>query len=668
MPQDNETKTRRYLANCSFLSQLSAGNDEIKSQIIARVNHCRDVYWSTPHFTRDPAINKILDDLAGLLVRRPDECVAVAVTWLTGGEIQMVAAISPGEDIHASQPANAGIFSRSIFENQRLRVESHAREIFKHVRDYIAESDEEAKGCIEERLRLSHIQYNLPEISRQFDRIQDSLEAILALKEDAFKPPFLEEPSEVETEYFVDQLSPTSTLRDEGLTENLIQIYAASDDRSDTLKTRLRRDNIGLHEVTFDNIYIWHELFTCTFMNTRRAIKRALKLQNLHEKSKNDDFLEMIRTLGVYLEYMTVFARYSNIFRRYVGIVTKLAARYEELSQLQERSPGQGGTNGSGSARVQDTKENQDDKKGKSHVKPPSRTRQVFRRILSTPRLMLLKFRPKSGDPQKKEARNSEKPATSRCHKKVPPKSKFETNNELFRRCCLLSNFTQRASQFLADVTSTTKLLDKQPMIEVLSPDIAAAQLQPGEKLATGLHRFLYLGYLTPSEMSERVGQFIDFLRTVISDQNRYQELISALNDDNPMIPTFYHAELTILAKLGPSPQLAYPYIGISRPPCVVCEHMITQQQTVYARKGSGRVYALSIPDGISDIDRNYAFDNIKNLTGRVVDELRTRQRNQNPDEYEDSGASSYTYTSSSGGSPNYPTFSTIEDRENQGV
>ncbi|KAK6343605.1 hypothetical protein TWF730_011196 [Orbilia blumenaviensis] len=624
---DGEPNQRHYVSNCAFLNQLSRGSGEIRRQIAAAAdaNRMRDENRYHLARQRDVATASLLDTLARLLVARPDEAVAVAVFWTTNEKIWLVAAINSGEDTDCIVPADPEILTPNFREWQCQRVEKHANTILQFSRDYLLAPKGDAREEILRKFRFAQMDYSLAKISAFFDRIRVILDGLRVIEKHFFTPKYLEEPSEEEVEYFVDELHEWDIVKDECLPHKLGDIYLNSEYTSQFVREKLESGNdLGLEKLTSENLYIWHELFMCTFENAIICLKRCHEIKSEGDESRYHD---VMRVLCIYLEYIVAFTHNSNLFRQYVGLITKLAAKREAYTKHQTGFPTLERVHVLDDANSRGKNETWDGRKGKAG-NIGSKTRHVLRKFFSAPKLMLSTFSQKLGVHANANTDGKRKPSRS-GHRTEKAGQKLKTQNGFFWSCYLLAAMYQSPENFLDGVVKQERSVRKQITLEVIRLGGNIPSTCRGEKLEYSLYRFLYLGYLSPVEISIRVQKFLRLLHTVIPDPQACQHLLSTLNSNNPVITPVYHAEVILLAGFGSCRALPCPYIGISRPPCAICEYIILQQKKIDCRDGSGKVYPVPLPDGISMKNRRSTVDSIQILTAKVIEDIRAWQMEQ---------------------------------------
>ncbi|KAK6337086.1 hypothetical protein TWF718_009872 [Orbilia javanica] len=620
-------KAREYILNCAFLNQLSAGNKNINRLIIERAEEYRMMEHNVRYLTeyRYTTMKKLLDELAILLVARSDEAVAIAVTHLSKRNITLTAAINSGEDVETVYPADQEVFMEGYSHWVCERVEKHAATIFRLAHEFIATEDLDAQFDVQCQFRLVQVEYNIIKISDQFDRIQEFLDDICPLKPYCFTAEDFEQalPSGSE-QYYVDPFPSYENARDFILAKRLRSIYLEWKDSSPRVTAiLLGREKTDICRLSYRNLHIWHELIKCAFTNTRLAL---IRIHELKSEGKETEYWDMLRVLCTYFDYIDTFVNHSSVFRTYAGIITKLAAQHKQNRQPQTEASNQENAETLNSSDFREAKEERKDEKPESR-KAQMKARQAFRQMFFDPKSMLYNFRHKNTNKPDNNGRRSEQTAEKpRPRDTKPIYPTFKTKNEFFQRCHLLAMTYRRPDRFLSYADSARGLTRRKTKLNVIRPDKKLAESRPGQKLEDFLHRFFHLDDLTEDEISVKVQSFLNFLSAVIPDTQAYRHLLSTLNHGQPVFPTFYHAELILLPHLSPY-TLGYPYVGVSRPPCVVCEHLIIKQRRLEVREGSGKVYPLSFPEGISEGDKHLIYRNIKDLTARIVNDICTAQR-----------------------------------------
>ncbi|KAF3226329.1 hypothetical protein TWF106_000824 [Orbilia oligospora] len=666
-PKD-QAAAREYISNCAFLHQLSADNKNINRRVIARADEYRKLQKNARYLTkyRFSTMKRLLDELAALLIADSDEAIAIAVARLAKDKILLLATINSSEDGRVASPVNEGEFPQGYSEWQTARVERHSATIFRLAHEYLATPDLDAQADIESEFRITQVKHSLLEISDLFDRLQGYLNDIQLLKEDFFTPEDLADlqPCSLER-YFVDEFPASKSSQDDQLASRLIYVCLESPNSSESVKARLRsKKKVELRVLTAENLYIWHELFTCAFANARLAL---IKVHELRADGKEEELTNMLRVLCVYLDYIDAFANKSKIFREYAGIVMKHAVYARQILELQLNGFDIEVVLPLGASTVRIKKYNRESENLKEKpLTVGKKARKALQQMFSNSKSILSAFRHKTSQPEPQDNdQDKEEIVEFRTKRNKGKKSQFKTENELFQSCSLISTTYRRSDEFLRYVIDAEQLTQRETILKVIRVKQRPPETRPGEKLESCLHKFLHLNHLTKDEISARVKSFLSFLHVIIPSPKRYRRLVSSLNDDNPTFPIFYHPELVLLAYLGPSPQLAYPYIGVSRPPCVVCEHLIIQQRTLEVREGSGKVYAVTVPRRIPKRDKDFIHDDVNDLTARIINDIQTTQRNR-AEEYQQDSQFGFHAAFPVDELENFPTDSRVEDIEEE--
>ncbi|EGX44066.1 hypothetical protein AOL_s00210g227 [Orbilia oligospora ATCC 24927] len=668
MSPKDQAAEREYISNCAFLHQLSADNKNIDRRIIARADEYRKMQKNARYLTkyRFSTMKRLLDELAALLVSDSDEAIAIAVARLTKDKIQLIATINSSEDGGVVSPVNENEFPQGYSEWRAARVERHSATIFRLAHEYLAAPDLNAQADIESQFRITQVKHSLLEISDLFDRLQGSLDDVQLLKEEFFTPEALADlqPCSLER-YFVDEFPASESSQDDQLASRLIYVCLESLNSSESVKARLKsKKKVELRVLTAENLYIWHELFTCAFTNARLAL---IKVHELRADGKEEELTNMLRVFCVYLDYIDAFTNKSKIFREYAGIVMKHAVYARQILELQLNGFDLEVVLPLGASTVRIKKYNRESQNSKEKpLTVGKKARKALQQMFSNSKSILSAFRHKTSKPEPQDNdQHKEEMVEFKTNRNKGKKSKFKTGNELFQSCSLISTTYRRSDEFLRYVIDAEQLTQRETILKVIRVKQHPPGRRPGEKLESCLHRFLHVNHLTKDEISARVKSFLSFFHVMIPSPNRCRRLLSNLNDDNPTFPIFYHPELVLLAYLGPSPQLAYPYIGVSRPPCMVCEHLLIQQRTLEVREGSGKVYAVTVPGRIPQKDKDFIHDDVKDLTARIVNDIQTTQRNR-AEEYQQDPQFEFHTAFPGDELENFPTDSRVEDIEDE--
>ncbi|KAF3146452.1 hypothetical protein TWF594_003246 [Orbilia oligospora] len=143
--------------------------------------------------------------------------------------------------------------------------------------------------------------------------------------------------------------------------------------------------------------------------------------------------------------------------------------------------------------------------------------------------------------------------------------------------------------------------------LEVLPQDETEATTLPCEPILKTLSRLLSTAEPIDDDRSLKATSF--FLANIKAhEEDLGAKLLLSLDKIEPTIKVSGHAELILLshlAKLRKGGQYVYRYLGLSKPPCLVCEIALLRKQgfSVLTRQGHTYAYVSSIPIGASPLE-----------------------------------------------------------------
>lgn len=174
--------------------------------------------------------------------------------------------------------------------------------------------------------------------------------------------------------------------------------------------------------------------------------------------------------------------------------------------------------------------------------------------------------------------------------------------------------------------------------LEVLPYDDEEPTTLPCEPLRGALARLLAPADPLDIDQEKRIDRFLAHAKPYKNEISGSKWLL-ALNTETPTVKVSGHAELLLLShlqQLKRTSQYPYPYIGLSKPPCLVCEAVILMQEEfpIMTQKGHTHAYVSNIPRGISQEHQRYVFGFIRNLAKEVCQDFYIRKRRDSRDSH----------------------------------
>ncbi|KAK6532730.1 hypothetical protein TWF281_006906 [Arthrobotrys megalospora] len=204
--------------------------------------------------------------------------------------------------------------------------------------------------------------------------------------------------------------------------------------------------------------------------------------------------------------------------------------------------------------------------------------------------------------------------------------------SRLFRRVHALAEFHFLVNTVVHNPNISKEIGHRGFSLEVIPATVSegSSNFSEVENLEDSLTRFL-----APSEedSDEPVGKFISNISNLVPTKRRCDQLLDYRRESHT-IPRTQHAELILLDHiLKKGKGSTHSYIGVSKPPCLVCENVLVKYPKIRTRTGHGHVYISEVPEGISQEVKQEVFNVVETLAKRV-----TRKAYQNQLEAERSG------------------------------
>ncbi|KAK6353610.1 hypothetical protein TWF696_005573 [Orbilia brochopaga] len=203
----------------------------------------------------------------------------------------------------------------------------------------------------------------------------------------------------------------------------------------------------------------------------------------------------------------------------------------------------------------------------------------------------------------------------------------FKEHNPIFQKAYQLTSHFDTIDMVTQSRLLAKELSERGFSLTVLPHDTTRRVDCQAEPLSSSLAQFLELEDTT-EETAIQVRQFLDTIPEVVNNSQQLRRLLS-LNVESPTVHAAQHAELLLLEHiLNEGKGIIYPYIGVSKPPCFICEAVFSKHQD-YARirDGHGHVYVAEIPNRISKDVTTEVFQIINKLAKAVTKDLYSDQK-----------------------------------------
>ncbi|KAF3176513.1 hypothetical protein TWF788_007999 [Orbilia oligospora] len=738
-----ETSRRRFLTQLAIISKVNSEQGRRERQ--KRLQILRESA-RTPDVANNVALNRLLDNLAFLLVRRSGgDCVSLALVGLTQAKIDMVAQASYEEDRSSPDSAVAdmsvdlevvgnpqGEFSYS--SDGPSAIKQHAERIFKYVKESSTlPRDHQRYHEILKELLAIQVDYSS---NKLYGRIQ--LLKQFTTKVKGFKIPdwasFDTGDSRVKDSF---SLPPAPSPPGKDLGEVVHRhLYNELLDKKILSSVPPVDDMMKLSRLNFD---LWTEIFLDFLNDLQSQVERLEKADEATARSK------YIRCIVSTLRFMNILVTQSKLFRSWVEITTRILDQQKDAIAREAEGKGKvgmlAGLGQPGSMAVEDLEPVVEDSepaagpesavdesilqhtllgvqkpttpsghelessmntmkpgsRGPIHTSKPRKrdwfkttTRKVVP-VSITNRLTLRRYSKDTrahvreifgGSSLPSPGGNKKAPGAyqpGRQEKIEEPRSLAEGHDEIAgpstqsghqiqrvrtSQIGFSGSFLERAEESFEEYTEATAVgtpsidynilwlvsqhaiaidsILKSDLVrkfastrdfnlDVLPHDKTEATALPCEPILETLSRLL--GTVEPVDDDDRSLKATSFLANIKAhEEDPGAKLLLSLDKIEPTIKVSGHVELILLshlAKLRRDGHYVYRYLGLSKPPCLVCEEVILRQRgfSVLTRQGHSHAYVSSIPIGTSPLEQLLVFNDIRIIAEKSVKDVYMSKR-----------------------------------------
>ncbi|KAJ6264945.1 hypothetical protein Dda_1098 [Drechslerella dactyloides] len=166
--------------------------------------------------------------------------------------------------------------------------------------------------------------------------------------------------------------------------------------------------------------------------------------------------------------------------------------------------------------------------------------------------------------------------------------------------------------------------------LRTLPHDTTKSSVYPCEPLKACLGRLLRSDGDEDQQLL-KVERFVEDLKRHLYERPKELKALLDLSSENPSVRVSEHAELLLLGRLSKEPRKSgypYPYIGVSKPPCFVCELVLHQSGfKVDCQTGSSHIYTSKIPDCIAQTESLGAYKIVDETAREVVNKFYAEKR-----------------------------------------
>ncbi|KAK6535969.1 hypothetical protein TWF281_000218 [Arthrobotrys megalospora] len=659
LTRDHEAERRRFLTECQILANLHTDTSHnLRRQQLFELRE-----WMKPlrnNIANNLALNRLLDNLAFLLVSKPKrDCIAVALVGLTRDKIELVARTSNkegGED-------GANLES----------IQNHAQEMFKLVQKYsVTDPTHSDPYRIFEELAVLQIGYSASKLWARVSLMRKFTDKVRGFQLPTWVNPELKEPRMRDKFYIPSVTGPDGKDLGTLVHRQLIQVFRERGNLRNIMPPEDKM--LVLNRENFDS---WTELFLWFLEKVRTVVRKLVK--------REVDGNTQVPIILSHLEAMQILVAQSQLFRTWVEVITRtLDGGWEqdgrkkqgELPTLEELvEPGfmreetvVAGPSGMTEAEPLAMKLRRRDKfKATLRGALPAF---VTNRLTPKPRrskdpvahIKNLFPRPSEPAPGNGESRDDDAALGVQEGEGLSHQSSF-LNESILEEDLAEAGFENEAEIITAQEQSADfnilrlvpqhlaaieSILDSSMVLklartrefslEVLPSDEEEPISLPCESLRETLSHILTATGSPEVELGEKVKQFLEHAEAHIGEPSGSRRLL-ALDTENPTLRVSGHAELLLLSycqQLERKGEYPYRYIGVSKPPCLVCEVVLLNHKDfpMATQEGHTHIYVSSIPAGISRAHQSEVFDFVGRLAEGICREFYVRKRRDSGDSY----------------------------------
>ncbi|KAK6511738.1 hypothetical protein TWF481_000644 [Arthrobotrys musiformis] len=645
-------------------------------------------------------LNEILDNLAFLLVkRRGSDRVAVAVTGFMKTKIELVAQVGMNSPPSASPQEGLNLMATANSQQRDMRgnltsIQEHALKILNGAREYskLAPGDPAQKVILKDfvKLQLDYSSDKLIDRASQAKRFTDKIKGFELISSPSA-------PLEVRKTGAKDEFSLPSVLGSKGedraknIYRGLYEEFVSDSGLAQFLPVE---EMMVLSRENFD---VWTKVFTFLFDKIREEAKGLEKEVSGPGRNKGLEFVVYyLSFMEILVTKSQLFRDWVEVITRAVEGEKQRLAKEKELEEEKVGvmaglgEPVAVGDPGTGPTSPSATSGEVPGASDPGHPIPKNRDRYQFKKTLKkivpativnwlTSRPGRSKgaathldggfsdpSRPSPGDnegghgslqsirPQEREGppniieRGDISPAT-RASSRVstscvgsffddedenPGREGSEEFEEAATALSLPTDFSilwlipqhlVAVRRILKSVLPKRLLIEREVQLEVLPCNESEPIMVSCEPLREALSRILRADKDTTKE--EKANVLVDYL------ESRQMDTAA------PIVNAPEHAELILsayLQKRRREGRYFYPYIGISGPPCLICETVLLKEveDPIYTQVGHGHMHTASIPGGFSLEHKSSAFEAVNNIAKRVCEEAYVQKRSEAQDSH----------------------------------
>ncbi|KAK6505769.1 hypothetical protein TWF481_007661 [Arthrobotrys musiformis] len=330
---------QRYLTCCSILTNLR--NDVSPHKLWGehdRVNGPKEARRRGKKFF----MQRLLDQLATLLVANPGDCVALALVRITTDTITMAASHDALRGVVWREGDTKAWDMEDVAELEAEqarttnRIKSHGEKIFKHLRRHHTTDsmDEDTRQDIRRDLLTEQTIYSLNKIQARSKGILRQISKLRRIDLEQYE---LSEPEIKDSAYDVRSLLIDRECESEAA-DDLRSIFLGVERENENLGRRGREvvEYLNAHPKLSTNLdsrekfLIWHELFLWLFERVDQGIEYCIEFRDRQVPSQRKDTegLDMLREMVTELEHFLAtileVVLKSSVFRTWVYIMQQI--------------------------------------------------------------------------------------------------------------------------------------------------------------------------------------------------------------------------------------------------------------------------------------------------------------------------------------------------------
>ncbi|KAK6518066.1 hypothetical protein TWF506_005228 [Arthrobotrys conoides] len=630
-----DEQRRRFLTECQILGSITTDSANwLKYQTLGELYNLNIKERALENYSH--STNNLLNYLACLLDKgRSEDSVAVAITGLTAKKIKLTIQLgqsSLNEKCHHRDPVEIIKHVEKIFQYIDCYLEhSPGGRYFRAdaARDYVDAGIPDPRDEIWVSFAIYQLEQSFEKLRRRFIHLQ-----IFCLQVRNFILPHrtpITESGEVNDDYYI----PTVDLECSDVLVDLYGHYL----RSLHCYERSSAPSIeAMTKLTSDNFERWSMVFIWFFKRLETSLKGFNK--------NRVDFRDVAQRLTI----LGTLVANSQLFRDWFSIMTRSIA--EKDSQRDYEAGVEGAPARDRSRQISPNTADFEEEVLAGHAQEKSSVGKILKSLvpqkirnvvseLKTKKEELEDLKEKLGrqlvpvqeetgtDSKEKEDYNDNEDDADEEFPMIISITKPTTvKNIVFKRVALVVQTLFITREVLHSRSIHRYMKGKTPEITVLSPPrVKGVEKSELEFENLGRTSSWLLRHEPQSQNREdKINNFISLMKESLNSRPAKMRQLNHISKDIPEHPRMFapqHPELMLLSyltKQNIARDYPYPYIGLAKPPCLVCGIVVAGSKFYHAMNMDPSSCCITkVPTDLPSLAQGFIFSSIDRLAGKVA-------------------------------------------------